>query len=385
VNARVAVIGMAAGLVGAAAAAWWLAAGRLPHPALLAAPAEPTSASGFTDVLPGVYFGWTAATGVRLQLLGHPCPAPDAARTLDLGLPPDAPAGGYTGALPAWLAAPTATTLLVQANADLGVPLEVGVMLLTGDTPGPAAATGENLTFSTVTFQCLSGASGRAAVGAGELQSLATLATSSSSLRAWVPAANISAPLAGRLILQNAGGAEVLLESVAYAPADMATGHVEAAAGGRAQLLVWSAILDARGRVAEQPSRAAATTGSEAATLTAPTPWDAGYQPANDERRLRVRSSASLGLRIAPGEVALIHFNQRSLRRTLLPRPAVLYPVVTYLEAGSRHALGVDAPLVGLTGGWLGRPQRRPRSGGRLSRARISLCRVVARQRLRSV
>lgn len=54
--------------------------------------------------------------------------------------------------------------------------------------------------------------------------------------------------------------------------------------------------------------------------------------------------------------MALLLIDTDSLRRTVTPRPVVLYPVVTLREvaSGTRFAAGSRTPLVGVTRSWLG-------------------------------
>lgn len=268
----------------------------------------------------GIYFGWASAVGGRLQLLGHPCPAPDAARWISAPLSADASLG------------------LRQANADLGLPLDAGAMLL-DDVSSVRAAVGR-ARWDSVAYACRAGGLGRRAIGAAELVEVGAETTS---LTLVARAADPTSPLAGRLLVINGGAGEVVVERLEYAPGRFATGRVRAAAGSRAQIAALEASLAPVASAAEGPAP--------------PSPWDAGYLAPADERALQVRSAEDLDLSLGPGEVALLLVEAASLRRTLTARPVVLYPVVTVADAktGNRYGAGFATPLVGRSRSWLGR------------------------------
>lgn len=268
----------------------------------------------------GVYFGWASASDLRLQLLGHTCPAPDGARWLAAELP----AGGSLG--------------LRQVNADLGLPLEAAAMLI--DDPGNSGHGTGPTRFGSLSYACRSGSSGRVSIGSAELTNVPGVA---SALTLVTRAADPYDRLVGRLLVSNSGSNALVLEAVEYAPRELATLTVRAAAGSRAQVMAIEsgvAPLVDGAQLPPPPSR-----------------WDAGHLPPTDPRSLRPRSADDLDLRLDPGETALILVEASSLRRTATPRRLILYPVVTVREvvSGARHSAGFTAPLVGTSRSWLGR------------------------------
>jgi hypothetical protein len=157
------------------------------------------------------------------------------------------------------------------------------------------------------------------------------------------------------LVLSNDTEEALVLQALRIAPHRVASGNVLAAAGDRALVPAWL------GAVFGMPNARPLGGTTDPATLT---PWDAGYQDPADPRTLRVRSAEHLDLQMLPGEMAMIVVGEDALARTLVPRPALLYPVLGYAtstegtaggvahDEGETSWLGLTTPLFGSTPAW---------------------------------
>lgn len=265
----------------------------------------------------GIYFGWTTAVDMRFQVMGHACPAPDSARQVTAELQ----GGGRVE--------------LELANADLGLPIEAAAML------GAHALNVEGAqSISSLTYFCRSGAEGSVGIGKA---TLTPVDTTPQQVTLIVRSADPGSILAGRLLVINGGAGPVVLEAIAYAPAEFMTGTLRAASGSREQILAVESAVAPLPAGTERPRP--------------PNQWDAGYLSPSNPRNLRSRSAADLDITLAPGETALLLLDATSLRRTLSARPVVLYPVITLRDvtSGTRLAAGFHEPLAGVTRSWLGR------------------------------
>ena len=151
----------------------------------------------------------------------------------------------------------------------------------------------------------------------------------------------------GILVISNDGAETVTLTSLDYAPAASATGTVRAASGDRRYVPLWLGEAYSAPRTQTSATTGNPLTGQPPAgrdsgpPATRPligavdpaelTPWDAAYLDPADARNLRDHDADRLDLVMRPGEVAVIVVDHRALVRTLLPRPALLYPVLSYV------------------------------------------------------
>jgi len=131
------------------------------------------------------------------------------------------------------------------------------------------------------------------------------------------------------------------LHGVRYAPGNLATGAVVAAAGHREALPYWRQAATAP--YAPTPTRQ---------SLPPLTPWDAAYQAATHAGALRTREADAAGLLVAPGEVGVLFLLPDAFRPTPTPRPMLLTPVLELELAGHRGAV----VAAGLAFGWTPAP-----------------------------
>jgi len=304
----------------------------------------------------GVYFGWTDGHGGRFQVLGEACPdspvGADAVVSASLSRGSDLvefrpPAVADT---PAPLAFAAAVPVLSFEPGALAA-------LLGGAADEPTGHDGDlvEMPLSRLTVRCRSHAESSARLGGAAVafihppHSVAAAAGSGTGIGVTSRRVPPAAELLGVLVLGNDADEAITLRSLRIAPRRASTGSVMAAAGDRALVASWlGAVSGARA------TRPLAGTSDPAAL----TPWDAAYQNPQDPRALRERSADHLDLRLRPGEMAVIVVGERALARTLLSRPALLYPVLGYAEgtAGSDGAetvwVGLTTPLFGATPAW---------------------------------
>lgn len=302
---------------------------------------------------PGIFFGWTAGNTGQLHVPGQPCQgAPGGSDSLVTVFLEN---GSRVMEFPV----PTATSSSVPLDFGPEVPVVTfapdalwtqALQLL--PAPGPAVALREER-LARMTVHCRSHAQASTRLGgAAYVRVPATTSVTGS-----VPTLSITArrvapdsDLLGVFVLSNDSPTTVTLSSLRFAPSGTATSSLLAAAGDREHVAGWlGAVL---GVVAAQ--RLSGTV--DPATLT---PWDAAFQEPDDPCGLRSRDADALDILLHPGDMAVVAVPREALHRTLVPRSALLYPVLGYVigdGSGSDTEVvwqGLSTPLFGTTPAWL--------------------------------
>ena len=170
----------------------------------------------------------------------------------------------------------------------------------------------------------------------------------------------------GVYVISNDGDTPITLDELHYAPVGAATGTVRAAAGDRAHLPSWLGTAYGNPTIplvapTATTTNATPTGGHDLAPTTRPlagtvdpgtlTPWDVAYveRLTDDAGLLSDRRADQLDLLLLPGEVAIVVVDERSLTRTLLPRPVLLYPVLTYRQGSTTRLVGLRTAVFGTT------------------------------------
>ena len=295
----------------------------------------------------GVYYGWTDGHTGLFQVLGDACPAAPGAHaavvaayltrgTTLVELRPPAVATAaeplvFGEAVPVLSFAPRALGALVGGGSERGTEQGYAETALTRLMVGcrSHAAAGARLGSAALALVPSTGAAVNAAGGVGV------------TARRVPPASG----LLGVLVLSNDSGEPLVVRALRYAPRGAATGIVLAAAGERSMVAAWL------GAVFGAPAAHSLVGTLDPTVLT---PWDAAYQAPAEPGALRERSADDLDLRLLPGDMALIAIDQRALARTLVPRPALLYPVLGHAadDDGPVTWSGVTTPLYGSTLAW---------------------------------
>lgn len=289
------------------------------------------SATAAGPLMSGVYYGWTDGTRGSFNVLGSACPG---------GATDLAPVDALTTA---WLLGPGLEAAFTPPAVD-HAPVELGFA-----SPRPAvafapAALADAFTHASasnaqspvdvalvrLTVRCRSHAEASVRLGSAAVRRLP--AGGSAPLHVEERRMPPASGLLGALVVVNDGDAVLTLLALDYAPSAAATGAIMAATGPRELLPGWLAeVLPAA------PAAAPAT------------PWQRAYRDPADGRGLTPRAAAALGLDIAPGDVALLVVPRSALRATLVPRPVLLYPVLTVATQAETVSVGLLTPLHGVT------------------------------------
>lgn len=318
----------------------------------------------------GVYFGWAHANGTdgRFQLLADACVDPVAERhpLLEVALT------NRDGTL---LLEPPAVQVS-RPDLVFGAPVTVYSFDPAAFADAPGSVRHDALPLRTVALdrlvvRCRDHAEVTIRLGSAAVMLLdAAPADALTVSQRRVPPATEAL---GILVISNDAEHPVTLRSLTYASGRASTGSVRGAAGEPAYLPLWLAeaygspqVPTATGPASPGGDGAARTTRPLAGTVdpASLTPWDAAYLDPDDPRALRERRADRLDLSMQPGDVAVIVVDQRALRRTLVQRPALLYPVIGYtlgldsepLDSTTTPAhiatLGLDTALYGHSPSW---------------------------------
>lgn len=346
----------------------------------------------------GVYYGWTDGLEGRFQVVGAPCRGP--AEGIETSR--DA---GHDATVGAWLAHPRGVVELRPPDVvDGAEALVFGAAVPVLSFAPPALVSLEGVTapedptterppretaLGRLTVLCRSHAEASTRLGSAAVAFIPTrtaLHGAPADIGITPRRVPPGSDLLGVLVLSNDTEAPLHLRALHYAPVASSTGKVRAAVGDRAQLASWLRTVfgEPTGRGAVAPAGAVGPAGaSDSAPLSTPaivesatvesatvSRWDATYKDPGDHRTLRSRSAADLDLLLAPGEMAIVVVDQRSLTRTLVARPVLLYPVLEYGggwagreergEPGSKARrdgaqtawVGLTTPLYGTTRSW---------------------------------
>lgn len=341
----------------------------------------------------GVYYGWTDGLESRFQVVGAPCrgPAEGIETTRD---------AGHDATVGAWLAhrrgvvelrppdvVDSAEALVFGAAVPVlsfGPPALVSLEGVTAPGDPTTERPPRETVLRRLTVLCRSHAEASTRLGSAAVAFIPTR-TAPHGAPADIGITPRRVPpgsdLLGVLVLSNDTEAPLHLRALHYAPVASSTGKVRAAVGDRAQLasLLRTVFGEPTVHGTVAPAGAVGPAGasdsaprSTAATVESATVsrWDAAYQDPGDHRTLRSRSAADLDLLLAPGEMAIVVVDQRSLTRTLVARPVLLYPVLEYgggwadreergepdskaRRDGAQTAwVGLTTPLYGTTRSW---------------------------------